>query len=158
MMDYYHYYYYYYYYYYYVAPCHFFTLDFQRSLNDCKILFSIPADLNSAVVRIISILLIFHSSSGFSKLLRTVSTNFSWSLCCPYHRHFHVSQLFFNSLARSKHLLTFFLSFISTLWYAERAKFFFLADRSGLLAGNQGYVLISKSQRILCVSYSRTGF
>ena len=73
---------------------------------------------------------------------------------------------FFNSLARSRYLLSLFShSFSFILWSAGTAKstilqfFFFLMIiiRSGLLAEIRWSVCMSKSHRSLCVSFSRTG-
>ena len=73
---------------------------------------------------------------------------------------------FFNSLARSRYLSFFSLSFIFILWSAGTVKstilqilFFFLLIimRSGLLAGIRWSVFILKSHRSLCESFSRTG-
>ena len=73
---------------------------------------------------------------------------------------------FFNSLARSRYLSFFTLSFRFILWSARKAKstilqilFFFLLIimRSGLLAGTMWSVCILKSHRSLCESFSRTG-
>ena len=74
---------------------------------------------------------------------------------------------FFNSLARSTYLSLFSHSFSFILWSAGTAKstilqiffFFFLwiIIRSGLLAEIRWSVCISKSDRSLCVSFSRTG-
>ena len=82
---------------------------------------------------------------------------------------------FFNSLARSKYLSFFSLSFRFILWSAGTAKstilqifflfffffFFFLLlliiMRSGLLAGITWSVCMLKFHRSLCVSFSRTG-
>ena len=74
---------------------------------------------------------------------------------------------FFNSLARSRYLSFFSLSFRIILWSAGTAKstilqiffFFFLLIimRSGLLAGIKWSVCMLKSYRSLCVSFSRTG-
>ena len=82
---------------------------------------------------------------------------------------------FFNSLARSRYLPFFSLSFRLILWSAGTAKstilqilffliffffFFFLLliiIRSGLLAGIRWSVCMLKSHRSLCVSFSRTG-
>ena len=77
---------------------------------------------------------------------------------------------FFNSLARSRFLYFFSLSFRFILWSAGTAKstilqilflffFFFLLIimRSGLLAGIRLSVCILKSHRSLCESFSRTG-
>ena len=76
---------------------------------------------------------------------------------------------FFNSLARSRYLSFFSLSFRFILWSAGDSKvynftdslfFFFLLllfiMRSGLLAGIRWSVCMSKSHRSLCESFSRT--
>ena len=47
----------------------------------------------------------------------TKNTNYNW-----YNRHFHVSQVFFNSLPKSRYLSFFPLSFNFTLWAAATAK------------------------------------
>ena len=70
---------------------------------------------------------------------------------------------FFCSRTRSRYL-PILIPFIFTLWSAEIVKFnrwqvlFFLLinTRSCLLTGIRWSVCISKSQRILCVSFSRT--
>ena len=73
---------------------------------------------------------------------------------------------FFNSLARSRYLSFFSLSFSFILWSTSTAKstilqvlFFFLqiTINSGLLAEIWWSVCIWKSHRSLCVSFSRTG-
>ena len=73
---------------------------------------------------------------------------------------------FFNSLARSRYLSFFSLSFRFILWSAGTAKstilqllFFFLLIiiRFGLLAGIRWSVCMLKSHRSLCESFSRTG-
>ena len=73
---------------------------------------------------------------------------------------------FFNSLARSRYLSFFSLSFRFILWPAGTAKstilqilFFLLLIiiRSVLLAGIRGSVCMLKSHRSLCVSFSWTG-
>ena len=74
---------------------------------------------------------------------------------------------FFNSLAMSRYLSFFSLSFRFILWSAGTAKstilqilfFFFLLIiiRSGLLAGIRWSVYMLKSHRSLCDSFSRTG-
>ena len=77
-------------------------------------------------------------------------------------------QCFFNSLARSRYLSFFSLSFRFILCSAGTAKstilqilfsFFFLLIimRSGLLAGIRWSVCMLKSHRSLCESFSRTG-
>ena len=71
---------------------------------------------------------------------------------------------FFNSLARSRYLSLFSHSFNFTLWSAETAKstilkvllFLLIIIRSGRLAEIRWSVCISKSQRSLCISFSRT--
>ena len=115
-------------------------------------LLSILSNLNNAVVWIDCI----------------KSTNYNW---CKH--HFHVPQ-FFNSLARSRYLSLFSLSFNFTLWSAGSAKstilqvlylfifyfffffFFLIIIRSGHLAKIRWSVYMSKSYRSLCVSFSRT--
>ena len=70
---------------------------------------------------------------------------------------------FFNSLARSKYLSFFSLSFRIILWSAGTAKstvlqilfFLLIIMRSGLLAGIWWSVCILKSHRSLCESFSR---
>ena len=69
---------------------------------------------------------------------------------------------FFSSQARSCYLSLFSLSFNFTLWSAATASirqvlFFLLTiSRSGRLAGIRWSVRISKSQTILCVTFSKT--
>ena len=67
---------------------------------------------------------------------------------------------FFNSLARSR-----YLSFFSLLFCGQpelqipqfgKVSFFLIITRSGLLVEIRGSVCISKSQRSLCVSFSKT--
>ena len=75
------------------------------------------------------------------------------------------STAFFNSIARSRYLSFFSLSFRFILWSAGTAKstilqiFFLLLIivRSGLLAGIKWSVCILKSHRSLCELFSRTG-
>ena len=72
---------------------------------------------------------------------------------------------FFNSLARSRYLSFFSLSFRFILWSAGTAKsiilqilfFLLIIMRSGFLAGIRWSVCILKSHRSLCESFSRTG-
>ena len=77
-----------------------------------------------------------------------------------------VFHSFFNSLARSRYLSFFSLSFRFILWSAGTTKstilqilFFLLLIimRSGLLAGIRWSVCKLKSHRSLCKSFSRTG-
>ena len=72
---------------------------------------------------------------------------------------------FFNSLARSRYLSFFSLSFRFILWSAGTAKstilqilfLLLIIMRSGLLAGIRTSVCMLKSHRSLCESFSRTG-
>ena len=85
-----------------------------------------------------------------------------------YNRHFHVPQFFSNFLTRSRHLSIFSLSFNFTQCSARKKVnssefsflflFFFLLIIiwSGRLVDIKGFVSISKFQRILCVSFSKT--
>ena len=71
---------------------------------------------------------------------------------------------FFNSLARSRYVSFFSHSFSFILWSAGKAKstilqilfFVLLIIRSGFLAEIRWSVCMSKSDRSLCVSFSRT--
>ena len=68
---------------------------------------------------------------------------------------------FFNSLARSKYLSLFWHSFNFTIWSAgtESSQFckfsFLIIIKSDRLAGIRGSVCIWKSQRSLCITFSR---
>ena len=73
----------------------------------------------------------------------------------------------FCSLARSKYLSLFSLSFNFILWSAETSAiqqviffffFFFFFDDYGLLAESKRFVCISKSQRTLYVFFFQNGF
>ena len=72
---------------------------------------------------------------------------------------------FFNSLARSRYLSFFSLSFRFILWSAGTAKstilqilfLLLIIMRFGLLAGIRWAVCMLKSHRCLCESFSRTG-
>ena len=89
---------------------------------------------------------------------RTKSTNNNW-----YYRHFHVPQLF-KFLCKIQVLIPFSHSFDFTLCLAGTAKstilqvliFSLIIIRSGRLAEIWWSVCISKSQRSLCVSFSKT--
>ena len=60
---------------------------------------------------------------------------------------------FFNSLARSRYLSFFSLSF----WFIMWSVFLLIIIRSGLLVGIRCSVCMLKSHRSLCVSFPRTG-
>ena len=76
-----------------------------------------------------------------------------------------VFHSFFNSLARSRYLSFFSLSFRFILWSAGTAKstilqilfLLLIIMRSGLLAGIRWSVCMLKSHWSLCKSFSRTG-
>ena len=75
-------------------------------------------------------------------------------------------QSFFSSLARSKYLFLFHFLLFSLCGPLERQNqlddkfsfFFSITTRSGLLAEIRWSVCISKSQRTLCISFSRMEF
>ena len=81
-------------------------------------------------------------------------TNYNW-----YNRHFHIPELFFNSLASSRYLSLFLHSFTFTLYATVTVKssvqhvlsFLLIIIRSGRLAEIRWSVFISKSRRSLCV-------
>ena len=119
----------------------------------------ILADLNNAVVWIVSTRpFISKFSSLFTKPLMTVSrapTTIGINLTFMFHSFFH-------SLPKSRYLSFFSLSYNFTLWSAGAAKFpirqvlfFLLIISSDRLAEIRWSVCISKSQRSLCVSFSR---
>ena len=90
----------------------------------------------------------------------TKITNYSW-----HNRHFHVPH-FFNSLARSRYLSFFSLSFNFTLWSAGTDKstimqvlfFLLIIIRSSRLAEIRWSVCISKSSWILHTGVSWWSF
>ena len=81
----------------------------------------------------------------------TERANYYW-----YHRHFHVSQIF-SSLARSRYLSFYSLLSVSPCCSRNGKVHFFLLTitRSGRLAEIWWSVCILKSQRSLCISFSR---
>ena len=86
-----------------------------------RTLLSILADLNNAVVWMVSTrLLISNFSSPYTSPLMTLPrcANYNW-----YHRHFLAPKfVFFGSLARSGYLSLFSLSFNFTQWSAGTTK------------------------------------
>ena len=120
---------------------------------------SILSDLNNVVVWMVSTHpLISKSSSPFTNPLVSV-------LRAPITIDITVSFMFHSfssSLARSWYLSVFLLSFSFTLWSARMAKstiqqvlFFLLTiTRSGRLAKIRWSICISRSQRILYVSFT----
>ena len=127
------------------------------SLND-----SILAVLSNAVVWIVS------TRPPISKSSRPFNNPLVIVLKAPITIGIIVTFMFhsfFNSLARSRYLSFFSLSFRFILWSAGTAKstilqillFLLIIMRSGLLAGIRWSVCILRSHRSLCESFSRTG-
>ena len=120
-----------------------------------RTLLGILADLSNAVVWIASIRpLISKSSSPFSNPLMTIPrAPITIGITVTF-----MSHSFFNSLARSRYLSFFSLSFNFILWSARIAEstiqlvlyFFFIIIRSGRLAEIRWSVCISKSLKSLC--------
>ena len=136
-------------------------LSDSKSPQVSRTLLSIVVDLSNAVVWIVSTHpLISKSSSHFINPLATVPRT-------PIIIGINVTFMFhsvFNSLASSRYLSFFSLSFNFTLWSSEAAKFtilqvlFFwlIIIRSGRLADIRWCVCMLKSHRSLCVSLSKT--
>ena len=121
---------------------------------------SILADLNNAVVWTVSTRSVISKSSCPSiNLLLTVSrAPITISIIITF-----TFQSFFNSLSRSKYLSIFLHSFNFTLWSAGTAKstimqVIFFIDYYKVWSSVRDYVirLNLKSQKDLCVSFSRT--
>ena len=141
---------------------------FHWSLSDSKspqvsrTLLSILAVLNNVVVWMVSTRPpTSKSSSPFSNTLVTIPNaliTIGIIFTCMFHS-------FFNSQARSRYLSFFSHSFNFILWSAGTAEstilqvlfFLLIIIRSGLLAEIRRSVYMSKSQRTLCVLFSRTG-
>ena len=91
-------------------------LSDSKSPSVSRTLVSIQADLNNAIVWMVSTcLLISKSSRSFGNYSKR--TNYNW-----YPRYLHFSYLF-SSLARSKYVSLFLRSFLFTLWSAETEMF-----------------------------------
>ena len=96
---------------------------FHCSLNDCKspqvsrTLLSILADLNNAIIWMVSTRTLF--SKSFSPCNNPFVTLLSAPITIGITVTFMFHGFFFCSLARSKYLSTFSLSFISTLWWTK---------------------------------------
>ena len=123
---------------------------------------SILAVLSNAVVWIVSThLLTSKSSRPFNNPLVTVpNAPVTIGTIVTF-----MSHSFFSSLARSRYLSFFSLSFRLILWSAGIAKstilqilfLLLIIMRSGLLAGIRWSVCMLKSHRSLCELFSRTG-
>ena len=136
------------------------SLSNSNSPQVSRTLLSILAVLNNAVVWMVSTRPpISKSSTPFSNTSVTVP-NAPMTIGTVVTFMFHS---FFNSLARSRQLSFFSLSFSFIQWSAGTAKstillvFLLNIIRSGLLAMIRWSVCMSKSYRSLCVSFSRTG-
>ena len=127
-----------------------------------RTLLSILADLNNAVVWMVSTCPVISMSSSpcTNPLLTVPRAPITIGMIVTFMFH-----SFFNSQARSRYLCLFSHSFNSTLWSAGTAKstvlqvlFFLFIIRFGRLAWIWWSVCISKSRRSLCFSFSRTDF
>ena len=127
-----------------------------KSLQVSKTLLSILANLNNAVARMVTTRpLISKSSSPCTNpfvVVRCVPITTGITVNFMFHK-------FFSSFARSKYLSLFqFYPMVSRTAKSSfgRISFFFTTTRSGRLAEIRWSVRISKTQTILCVSFSRT--
>ena len=164
---------YYYYYYYYYLLLYSFShrcqlMVFHWSLSDSKspqvsrTRLSMLAVLSNVVVWIVSSRLpISNSSRPFNSplvIVPNIPITIGTIVTFMFHR-------FFNSLARSRNLFFFSLSFRFIPWSAGTAKstilqilfLFLIIMRSGLLAGIRWSVCMLKSHRSLCETFFRTG-
>ena len=134
---------------------------FHWSLSDRRTLLGILANLNNAVVWMVSTRPLI-----FKFIINPLVTLPSAPITIGITVTFMFYSFFFSPLARSRYLSFFSLSVTFTLWIAWTAKFiirqvlFFLflwtITRSGCLAEIRGSVCIWKSQGILSFSFSRT--
>ena len=125
------------------------------------VLLSILTDLYNAVVWVISSHpLISKSSSPYvNPLVSVPRAPITIGITVTFMFH-----SFSNSLARLKYLSFFWFSFNHTLWSAETGEstirqvhfFLLIITRSGGLAEIWWSVFVSKSQRSLCISFTRT--
>ena len=138
-------------------------LHWQIIIMIISILIMLIAMTENMLIFIIIIIIIVHSLELFTSAIADgFSLKSEWQLVSS-----SLLDSIFSSLARSRYLSFFSHSFSFILWSAGRAKsnilqvlfFFFLLIiiKSGLLAGIRWSVCISKSHRMLCESFSRTG-
>ena len=122
--------------------------DLERGRDESKIrtIFSVLSDFNNVVVQMVTACsLIYMSYCPFVKNFGdwTKQTNYN-----SYHRQLHVPLIFFSSLANSR--------CSSLFWFTRQILFLLLTiSRSSRLAEFRWSVCISKSKKILCVSFSR---
>ena len=144
------------------------SLSDNKSPQVSRTLLSFRADLNNAVVCMVSIRPLISKSCkpNTNHLVTVPRAPITNGIIFTF--MFHSS---FNSFTRSKYLSFFSLFFYFTLWSIGAAKstilqilfilfiyFFFLSDyfiRSGHLAKIMWSICILKSQMTLCVSFSR---
>ena len=139
------------------------SLEWQQSLQVSRTLLSILADLNNAVVSMVSACPPISISSSSLGFVLSALITFGITVIFMFHSFF----FFFCSLARPKNLSHFSFSVIFTLWSAWTASplfvrfyfffFFVINTMFSLLAGIKWSVCILKCQRILCVSFTKTG-
>ena len=120
------------------------SLSYSKSSQDSRTLLNILADLNSAVIWMVSILpLISNSLSQLVSLSPSCSTTFQLSgkiqVFVQHFTFFH----FHSMIRRSGKIHEMTSSLLVNTW-------------SGLLTTILWSVCIAKSQRILCVSFSKT--
>ena len=137
------------------------SLSDRKFLQVSRTILSILADLNNAVVWNISTRpLIFMSSSPCTNPLMTVPR-------APVHRHFHVPQFFqFSGKVNVLIFLFVFFQFYSMVNRDSKVHnsvsffcfcfCFFIIINSGHLAEIKWFASMLKSQRNLCISFSRT--
>ena len=138
------------------------SLSDNKSSQVFKTLLSILANLNYAVVWMVSThpLIPKYSSPCTNPFVTEPRAPITIGIIVTFTFH-----SFLNSLARLRYLSLFSYSFNFTLWSARTAKstilqvfFFFLLIimRSGHLAEIWWSICMLKSQRSLCISFSRT--
>ena len=138
------------------------SLSYSKSPHVSKTRLRILAVLSSAVVWIVSTRPPTSKSSRPFNNPLVIVPNAPITIGTVVTFMFHS---FFNSLARSRYLSFFSLSFRFILWSARTAKstilqilfFLLIIMRSGLLAGIRWSICMKKSHRSLCESFSRTG-
>ena len=127
----------------------------QKSTQLSRTLLSILADLNDAIVWMVSILpLISNSSSSFSTPLGPFQLHHN-----SYHRHSHVSQFFFSSLVRSKYFrfLLFSLPGPHEQQNLRDGKLFFFLSIETSSGRDQAIILHLRFPETLWVSFARIG-
>ena len=129
------------------------SLSDNKSPQVSRILLSILADLNNAVVWMVPTRPLISESLYQSFGDCTKNTNYN-----RYNRHFHVPQFFqFPSKVQVLILLFIFFQFYCVVsWDSKFSLFLLIITRSDRLADIRWSVCISKSQRSLCILFFRT--